>query len=387
VLVWALVAIVTAGATIAVLRFAVGSRHGREGCLGYLLKLAMLAAGATILARPVGVPFLVGIPGLTGPQEAAVLTGAAPLVALLIAWWFGPYAPGGPGLTIVIRAAVLFGACLTTALLARKAGLPVMTSASSGATVALATTLLCIVTWRLADELDAPQLAVRAGVCAGAAAGVAVLAGANGVRLGTSSGGAAPWATLLVVTLLVFAGCLLVAAGARLLDRVLPDRPLIPGLPGAGRRPGVRMWPPRPGQVWNAFVPYGDDHSDGKDRPVLVVRGRRDSAEVMKITSQDQSGFDSHVYLPHRTWRRVLTRDSWLDLRPVDVPVDNFRSYRGQCLREVWREVGRRADGGRAARRGPSRQAPVEEYALADPKPPQRLRTLARRWRGRRTAR
>ncbi|OLB73620.1 MAG: hypothetical protein AUI14_25675 [Actinobacteria bacterium 13_2_20CM_2_71_6] len=353
----------------------------RGGCLGSLLKLAILGSGAAVLAHPVGVPFVTGIPGLSSRQEAFVLTAAAPLVALCIAWWFGPYAPGGPALTIVVRAVALFGACLLTALLADRAGLPVMTDAGAGAGIALLTMLMCRVAWRFSDEFETSQLLVRAGIVVAVAAGVGVVARANDVRLG-SANGAAPWATFLLVALLAFAGFLLCVVGVRLLDRVVPERLL----PPARWRPADRrrgdMWPPEPGQVWNAYVPFEEDETEMKDRPVLVLENHGDRIDVMKITSQDKSRFDNYLFLPYRKWHRVLAKDSWLELKVTELPTENFRSYRGECLRDVWREVRgaelpRRAK--RATSRPPARPPAPRLGGVAGPGGGARLRSLVRR--------
>jgi hypothetical protein len=305
----------------------------RTGCLGSLLRLAILGTGAAVLAHPAGVPFVTAIPGLTSRQESLVLTLAAPLVALYIAWWFGPYRPGGPALTITVRAAALLGACIGTALVAKAAGLPVTTDAGAGAGVALLTALLCVLTWRWSDDLDTPRLLARMGIVVAVAVVVSVMARANGVRVGGTGGslsGLAFWVTLLVVVLFGFATFLLCAIGVRL---------LVPGWRPRGRR-GTNVWPPEPGQVWNALVPFEQDVTEAKDRPVLVVENRGDQIDVMKITSQDKSRFDSYVFLPYRTWHRVLAKDSWLELKVTELATDNFRSYRGECPRGVWRELG-----------------------------------------------
>lgn len=97
-------------------------------------------------------------------------------------------------------------------------------------------------------------------------------------------------------------------------------------------------------EVWNAFVSYDDEDEDdgeeeGKDRPVLVLSTGGGSAEVMKITSQDKSRFGGYLPLPLERCRGVLTKESWLDLRPTRVPLEEFRRYRGLCPPWIWAEL------------------------------------------------
>ena len=86
-------------------------------------------------------------------------------------------------------------------------------------------------------------------------------------------------------------------------------------------------------------MPY-EDGTGSKVRPCLVLRGRRGGADVLKITSQDQSRRDDHVRIPTRSWDRSAGRDSWLDLTdPIRVSLTAFGNRAGSCDAELWRRV------------------------------------------------
>jgi hypothetical protein len=148
---------------------------------------------------------------------------------------------------------------------------------------------------------------------------------------------------------------LLVAAGvlARAATRRRPLRP--PGRRTArppSRRPAKRprrpvRAAPRPGEIWWADVPY-EEGSGSKLRPCLVLRTRRGSADVLKITSQDKSDRSDHVRLPTRRWDPHAARDSYLDVaEPIRVKAVAFARRAGTCDPAVWRGV-RRLHGVRA---------------------------------------
>jgi hypothetical protein len=75
-------------------------------------------------------------------------------------------------------------------------------------------------------------------------------------------------------------------------------------------------------------VAFEDDETEGKDRPVLVLSGGG-TVSVLKITSQDKGHLRGYLALPRNRVCGVLAKDSWLELKPVPVPADAFRSYRG----------------------------------------------------------
>jgi hypothetical protein len=103
------------------------------------------------------------------------------------------------------------------------------------------------------------------------------------------------------------------------------------------------QWPPKAGQGWYADVPFQDSDDESKDRPVLVVRTGRRQAEVLKITSQDKSRYpEQYLFLPYPKWRRVLDKNSWLELHPIPLDYHRFHNLRGLArygtLRKVRRE-------------------------------------------------
>jgi mRNA-degrading endonuclease toxin of MazEF toxin-antitoxin module len=108
------------------------------------------------------------------------------------------------------------------------------------------------------------------------------------------------------------------------------------------RRRMVRPPAPRPraGEIWWADVPYVDGRGS-KVRPCLVLRTRRGSVDVLKITSQVKGRAD-HVRLPTRQWDPRAQRDSYLDVgEPVPVAAAAFVRLAGPCDARVWRAVQR----------------------------------------------
>lgn len=103
---------------------------------------------------------------------------------------------------------------------------------------------------------------------------------------------------------------------------------------------------PVPGEIWWADVPF-QDLRDSKDRPCLVVAVNSHGADVLSITSQNQSSRDGYLPLPV-TWSggKNLTW-SWLQLHPTrHLPVTNFRRYAGTCAPNVWAQIGGRQRAG-----------------------------------------
>ncbi|MFI6587227.1 type II toxin-antitoxin system PemK/MazF family toxin [Embleya sp. NPDC050493] len=105
--------------------------------------------------------------------------------------------------------------------------------------------------------------------------------------------------------------------------------------------PSGRSARPAPGQIWWASVPF-DEGDEAKDRPCLVVRVGPRGAEVLKITSRDQSTRDRYVRLPTKTWDPGADRRSWLETRPLrTIDHDAFRRPAGVCDRRVWSRISR----------------------------------------------
>jgi hypothetical protein len=85
---------------------------------------------------------------------------------------------------------------------------------------------------------------------------------------------------------------------------------------------------PDPGEVVWAWVPYEDDPSLGKDRPLLVIGLALDSTgdlAVLQLSSRDRSGDAGWVGIGAGGWDREA-RPSWVRLdRPLAVAHDAVR--------------------------------------------------------------
>jgi hypothetical protein len=85
---------------------------------------------------------------------------------------------------------------------------------------------------------------------------------------------------------------------------------------------------PDPGEVVWTWVPYEDDPSQGKDRPVVVVGTAGDRLAVVPVTSHDPAGrrdLSDHVSIGSGQWDRE-GRTSYADLgRILRVPGGEVR--------------------------------------------------------------
>lgn len=98
---------------------------------------------------------------------------------------------------------------------------------------------------------------------------------------------------------------------------------------------------PAPGDIWWADVPF-EDGTGSKVRPCLVLRVHTKYAEVLKITSQDQSRRRDHVEIPTRHWDPRAKRNSHLDLTdPIRVARRSFADKAGRLDPATWRKVRR----------------------------------------------
>ena len=85
---------------------------------------------------------------------------------------------------------------------------------------------------------------------------------------------------------------------------------------------------PDPGEVVWAWVPFEEDHSQGKDRPVVVI-GRDVAAHevlvVLMLSSKDHQGDRNWYAIGTGSWDPER-RDSWVRLdRPLAVTADAVR--------------------------------------------------------------
>ena len=90
---------------------------------------------------------------------------------------------------------------------------------------------------------------------------------------------------------------------------------------------------PDPGEVVWAWVPYEEDASQGKDRPVLVLAVRRREVLALMLTSKDHDR-DASIQEQHgRHWMDVGTGD-WDRLRrPSEVRLDRLLRLRASAVR------------------------------------------------------
>lgn len=305
--------------------------------LGAVLLPIVVAAwfgGAAVIGLPADV--------LLGHRAAgAIWPGlvAAPVVALVLGHRFRT--PGENTIRqTLIRAGVLLAGCTLAKCVAYALGFRVFGFWTGGA-VTLGALVVCIAVWQFAAVEGVVHLYVRAGVILAAVGLVGAWAAVNHVPVVGNPRTASTTTLsimLLVLPLLVLAGAVLVVA---VLRRLRPDLSLFRGGAATGTRDrrdkSARV--PAAHELWNAFVTFEDDDEEGKDRPVLVLSADGDGAEVLKITSQDKSRSDDYLPLPLERCHGVLSKESWLELRPTRVPLADFRSYRGLCPTWIWADL------------------------------------------------
>ncbi|MEU4158661.1 hypothetical protein [Actinoplanes sp. NPDC026670] len=288
--------------------------------IGFFLRPVGVIVAPIVVAVYGGAALLMAAPAdlLIGSDASASAVGLTLLisagVALLMARRLRPRWSEPPSL-FWLRALLLLAACTGARFFGHLAGYPV-DGFWPAAAVSLAALLLTAATIEFLRRPGVLSLVVRAFVALGAAGVVAAWALANSVPVYGDPATASArtlWVMLLVEPLGVLAAILLAVAAVRHFAPAV--------LPSTERAPAA-------GEIWNAFVTFDDDRSTGKDRPVLVLSGGG-TVTVLKITSQDKTGSPRHLPLPRSRSRGVLTKDSWLELRPVALSAGAFRSYRG----------------------------------------------------------
>ncbi|WP_221327333.1 hypothetical protein [Actinoplanes sp. L3-i22] len=312
----------------------------RGRLLPLLLKILALWFVATVLAWP----FAVLMEGGGDPAEAnwgyfwLLFT---PVVAVAIAWWYRPAKLGLRPAPLLGRAAAVLAATALTVVAWHAAGMPWWSLPGLAGGNVLVAVLACVGAWAALDRLPPAYLVgLGVGTLAGAillgvsfeAEGLAAVV--TGSTVGTGDGlriGVA----LAIVELAAIA--VLLVAVWRLIDLWRT------GTLGFATDRSRGHWPPKPGQIWFADVPFEESAGESKDRPVLVLRSAGRQAEILKITSQDKSGHpEFYLFLPHAKWRRVLSKDSWLELRPQKLDYHRFRDQRGLARFGTLRIVRRR---------------------------------------------
>jgi hypothetical protein len=81
---------------------------------------------------------------------------------------------------------------------------------------------------------------------------------------------------------------------------------------------------PDPGEVVWAWVPYEDDPSQGKDRPVLLVGRDGDQLVGLQLTSKDHDSDAEDEARYGRYWRDVGTGDWDREHRDSEVRLDRL---------------------------------------------------------------
>ena len=100
-----------------------------------------------------------------------------------------------------------------------------------------------------------------------------------------------------------------------------------PAAPHPGSAPGARYAPeadgePDPGEVVWAWVPYEDDPTQGKDRPVLVLDTEGDGWTGLMLTSKDHDRDAADEARWGRHWMDVGSGGWDRQGRPSEVRMD-----------------------------------------------------------------
>ncbi|GAA3254288.1 hypothetical protein ACFO1B_51300 [Dactylosporangium siamense] len=302
--------------------------------LGFVLLPIVVAVwfgGAAVIGLPADV-----LLGHRGAGEIWPGLVAAPVVALVLGRRFRTVGENTIG-QIFLRAGILLAGCTLAKCVAYALGFRVFHFWTGGA-VTVGALVVCIAVWQWAAIEGVVHLFVRAAVIVAAIGLVGAWASVNHVPVAGSPRTASTTTVaimLLVLPLLVLAAAVLTIGALR---RFRPDLG-VKHRPAAKER-AVRV--PAAHEVWNAFVRFEEEEEEeeeGKDRPVLVLSVDGEDAAVLRITSQDKSRFDGYLPLPLERCRGVLTKESWLELKPTSVPLEEFRSYRGLCPPWIWADL------------------------------------------------
>lgn len=90
---------------------------------------------------------------------------------------------------------------------------------------------------------------------------------------------------------------------------------------------------PDPGEVVWAWVPYEDDPSQGKDRPVLVIGTEGTTLLALPLTSQDHTRDPAREVAAGRHWLDVGSGDWDRERRPSEVRLDRLLRLRAGDVR------------------------------------------------------
>ncbi len=90
---------------------------------------------------------------------------------------------------------------------------------------------------------------------------------------------------------------------------------------------------PDPGEVVWTWVPYEEDSSRGKDRPVLVIGRRRTSLLALMLTSKDHDRDAAQEALAGRHWMDVGSGGWDSEGRPSEVRLDRLLMIEPSAVR------------------------------------------------------
>ena len=97
----------------------------------------------------------------------------------------------------------------------------------------------------------------------------------------------------------------------------------------------VRGNRPDPGEVVWTWVPYEEDHSQGKDRPVLIVGRDRDWLLGLPMTSKDHDRDAAQEQRWGRYWMDVGTGGWDRQRRPSEVRLDRVIELQADAVRRA----------------------------------------------------
>ncbi len=92
---------------------------------------------------------------------------------------------------------------------------------------------------------------------------------------------------------------------------------------------------PDPGEVVWTWVPYEEDHSQGKDRPVLVIGRHRGLLLALQLTSQDHDRDAEQEARAGRFWVDVGTGAWDRERRPSEARVNRVLQLDPSAVRRI----------------------------------------------------
>ncbi len=97
---------------------------------------------------------------------------------------------------------------------------------------------------------------------------------------------------------------------------------------------------PDPGEIVWTWVPYEEDHSQGKDRPVLIIGRDGPWLLALQMTSQDHDRDAAQEASQGRYWEDIGSGDWDRDGRPSEVRVNRLIRVAPQEVRRIGAVLG-----------------------------------------------